>query len=430
MEEQIPKINIAWWVPQAEAHSFDSYQSINILNPSTYQIVGDQSEYIKNEFTKSFEDGIPKNDQLRIFIFSEYLKRQFYIDVIHASEGIDCISGRNNSGSIFIDIICKVLDIPDKAKSLILFNSSNYPLPNKRPSLTCYRYIHKLYLILFYYFRKKIRSIKNDKIHEFINIKSAQDIIENFFNNKAFSPYIFENILYSLSEDPFKHRFDSPWGKLIKSIKLCHIDLFYSPYSPIYKKIIDKYHLYLYDLLNISDISRYIPFRDQELPMPHFAFIPIEPSAKYQLDGFINFHLSPIDESKGLWLNIPHNFDTLELAEYIKKNILLAVYRLKEYLSLPYSKNEIIYLSKLIDSKEKRNNTSNYQARLEGLYLWDKIYLYKSKSKISEAILHFITRYKYKGKDRRVLDNYEKQYRRYIQATNNCISSGKYLPLK
>lgn len=453
-------MNIHTATPNSGDHTFDSKKNINIFDPSTYSIDVMPNNY-NDSFQCNFQDHIKDQDKLRIFIFSEYLKRKFFLDITKDKKDEEFIKNKDKRyvsvelmDGCFFKFIAERLNINKNQKCVFEMNLKQYNLDyfNRQPNI--YKSIKRLYKFGFIYFKHLIRLLINGRLN---SPSSDIKIVSDFFKYNKLDNYLFERILYHLSSPHFNFGNHHQQSEKLIEIFNRNVNFYiFSTFAPLYKAIVDKYKLYLYDLLKNTDIPKMISNSKIDLVIPRFFFIPIEPKRDKIVESIVNYNFNSLKKRVSITIDLSNNFDSCDIANFVKDNIIVGMYKMKEDLSLSYSPKEISYMSALIDSDNEHNKFSNYEDRLTSLYLWDKFFdeegefhssndgkspkarlmrlkvdqiIPKSKPHIegslSSTIIHFFRPSNNKKEVKSLTD----MWTRNINGTSRCIENGQFLPL-
>lgn len=411
-------------------------------------------------------NSLDAKEKSRIFIYSEYIKRRFYLDSnIKQENNKFCYHPYNNKQYYQINITdCYELI---KYISEIIFGSSKLQI-NEKIFREKYFYNYKgkctifallRYLYISGYF--KIRDILINSINEYNkiinnslhNTNYAESILNvtwskcqnllypkiihfDYLYNNPYDFYTYEKILNAISND-----FDHPlipqntiidFGIVVKYVKE-HFD--YDNYKyliELYNKAINRYCLYFYDLIHPTDLSKYI-FEDKKIEkIPRFFYLPkIAPNLL--INDYIDFNFNP--ENKYFNFTI-RNFQDISITDTISaisRYLTSNLYMVKNNLGDNYSPEDIELISTYIDSFNKHNQESDFIDRMIGLYLWDKCYRNPKPIKNSERgyIQNFMTLCKKKENHRGPEFKLKslRQYQRVLARTKESIETFSYLPL-
>ena len=132
--------------------------------------------------------------------------------------------------------------------------------------------------------------------------------------------------------------------------------IFDSNASYIFKNIIDRYHLYLCDLFDMTNMENII-FNNYKLEnLPYFFFLPKELPINEKIDDIINCVLNSHAGTLDISINLKEeNFDTFEIAKHIYEQVILSLFAYKEDMNKLYTRSEAQNFCKYIDTSSKKN---------------------------------------------------------------------------
>lgn len=435
------------------AHSFDRYNHQNIIDLSNIEEVPrsklDYASSCNNQINTYIPDN--KDEQKRvykIFIYGEYIKRKFYLDSLKDNS---CLLDKKQNYYVqkkfksYKEIEKDTADIfvaPDR-RAIFCQNLPNFRYKQFMPPIKNFnRYIY--IKRLFYFF---INKIKNVLVYprKYLHFISLDDIefIERAFSNKRCSIYLCERLLYSFSDPNSKEQMNT-WfnyykGKNNKNdsflfyklneILTTHFWTFFpESFLILYRGIINKYSLYMYELFNISDMDYIIKNNFIIEKLPRFFFLPKEPIEDDYASKNVNIQFIPSKKKILIDINLDYQIDTIAVTKYVNDSLMSAIYQHKQNLELGYSIDEISFFNKFIDFNNKHNNTDTIEERIYGLYMWDKLNRPFSKNTISWATTHMIKKYHIPGRSSKQAT--EKKFSRIYNSTRKSIEQLEYLPLK
>lgn len=372
----------------------------------------------------------------RLFIFSEYLKRRFYLDCNKSQDNGSYIYRKDNK-TLYTDIDKKgIYNLLKYACGTFLHSNSNEiniddlsnPYINNpyvgNDLLSIFRHIYLGgYKKIYEYITAEIKKY-NPKD------RNANIIHYDYLYKNPYTFFTYERILSNLAsmnnqtyKMPDKH---NPFGILVKDISTLPIIKDNKEWFTLYGVIVRRYHLYICDLLSISDMYPYI-FANRDIDsVPIFIDLPKLPSMQ-----ILPFYLSANFDSTTSEFNINiKNCDSIKIDEVlsqVSKYLACELYRTKLDSDGQLSDNDIDCLTKFLDVPNERNSENDFTDRLIGLYLWDKCYRTKKQNTLSQRsiIENFIKSYRKTNNKVKTL----RQYQRVLNATKNSIEQGQYLPL-
>lgn len=449
------------------ARIFHKKKRHNIFDPSTYENATTLPHDYEDKFTDNLYTDISENDIKRIFIFSEYLKRKFFIDCKMATEKF--IKKLQSSEDIVqitpLTLFLDILSIDENEEICLRMNKDKI-FDILSPVEDVYLHFKSVFYSLFDKFRDIMLS--PDLYKRYLD-EDAINFIKNYSQRHQIDIYLFERIIYScLDWLPRPSYAPNNLGKLVNIFSNpLFWTLFSHNFMVIHRKIVDKYSLYLNELYKISAIDVYIKNDYKIDVLPRYFLLPKEPQRNGLFDEMVNFDFNPKTDNIHIDITLNHNVDSTSLSRYISGILLQGLYFYKEETGKGYTYDEIKYFVEFIELKNKQNysknkrrkNTNNQERlinlRFVALYLWDKCYLsyynqFSSDKNINEQHntssininfsqeikdyfykfnnipLHLGKRTNENKKDK----NTERNYTSYIKTTMESIETGQFLPFK
>lgn len=359
----------------------------------------------------------------QIFIYGEYLKRKFLLDC-----NFEKIDGKYKKieFSGFDDLMNRYESIFG-----IYINHGNIFTENSNIYRKMYRKYHSLYEIIknlyrldYCKLRKKLLSLK--KLNNF-----PDNNIQNYINkdNKSISiilsPYIYERFIYGMSNwETISKEDNTIFGFFLKLLAY-DLKMFVNTGTyHVYSEIVSLYHLYMKDLFNIADMERVLNNQYKIYELPRFLNLPKLPLNNYNFRNIEVNKSNPINKYLNISLDFSQQFSITEICEYIKNIIIDRAYTYKEAYMAAIDNDEYRFICSYLDSENSHNSISNFEDRVDGIYLWDRLYLYNSNKSTNSEIEIFIKKFKREKPN----SNLRRKFQRLVKNTKICIEQGQILP--
>lgn len=377
------------------------------------------------QFTTSYQKspGISSFPAIQetLFFYTEYKKRQFYLDCTIDKIEDSYLKDGKKYKKLFLSCDNDVLTIINKRFA------SKYDNVFDQISKEEFQYVdidapNIIYTTLKDKYRYLIKLIKSmiENPDEFgIMLESY----EKTFLNKLIwcEEYdrICEQVLYCLGDCNKINTRDYPVRRILHIVKKVFYLYVDYRFVRILQNIVDKYRLYLSNLFEPTEIE---PILKNKYTLPALCSI----FSLSNLDrNILSVDLSStkipeltitfaVDKSKNF--DFTKEIDAFALLSFI--NLFDSYVKCREYLYING------YL--LLEYKIKLYNKISIRERLIGLYIWDRLYLH-NENKIKKTIIdHLPEEYFYEGIKN---DARRKQGERYLSGTESCIEKGEVLPI-
>lgn len=405
------------------------------MNQSLYKkILGYDPLHSWKDPLLSLREKLGNVGAMRMFIYSEYLKRKLYAD---------CYIHKNDSKKLVNSFVndLSVVKIFDNIRNIFLYNEDVHISKQQIEEKYLKRYDGKLdlYSILKYLYLGGYLAIQKI-IENNIRKDNPKNRNRNFFRYEflythPYNFYIYERILDRLlnikSGSSNVPNFYSHFGILVFDI----VSLFdieeHKFLLTLHRKLLHRYHLYFCDLLNITDVTHLLFSKDQSYELPLFFSLP-KINGSPLISNNLDMQFDPA--SSKFTINITHaeKSDISILIHLISRYMASELYTIKSGQGEIFSENDIDYLAKYFDVPNDRNKESDFTDRLIGLYLWDKCYrLDKEKSLSANShIKNFINKYSItnNGKNKNTVKSL-RHFQRILGKKRESIKHGLYLPL-
>lgn len=413
-----------------------------------YEGIPSPPKEIENSFELSNFETLSNETNIKIFLFSEFTKRKFYLDCLIEKEGDTYIKSSDDEQSYLRKRFSSPKEcFEDIADTFILPEERRYFRckdigTNKEFLQSIPKMNFNIYEIIKYNYNNNIEKLKNiisfpDNFCCYIRRAEDREFLKS--QSKNMTQYKYEIILYLLSNlktsDRMKAYKNSILQKIILLIDSCW-PVFDNIFLDLYRSILDRYAIYLCDLLNITDINRIIKNEYKLENFPRFCFLPIEPSVAPYIDKRVNFKINPFNDTLNISINMVNTMETTDLIDYIYDTLLCSLYYYKQTHGEKYSKKEITKFANNIDFIGKHNKISDPKKYLNGLWIWDKKIIKQSTKSINNIINilnkninQFENNNKYAQSDK---DNEAKRraYRRSYNAVRNSIEELRLYRIK
>ena len=341
----------------------------------------------KDKFEYSNQQKIDKEDLERIFIYSEYLKRKFYLDCYFTS------TKQKNNYLYTKNIFDSNKQCRNYIEDTFILDEDKSNFEIKRiygkGKFVCSfeRFGYDIYKTIEDYFHISIDKIRNFILNpeEYSHSKYIND--DDIFFLKNLNPitdYYCERLLYNMQAicgyKPHNYKyFLSKFNNTLRIINNVISSELDDGFLMLYRYIIDKYSIYMTDLFKITTIEDVICNNYTILNLSRFFFIPIENKTDKFLKEFINIRTNELENTIKIDISLIENLDSLQIANYIYGSLLNALFFYKENKEMGYSIDEIAYFIKKLDSENKHNKIV-FKSRIDGLYIWDSKFLYNKQS--------------------------------------------------
>lgn len=372
---------------------------------------------------------LEKKKAQKICIFSEYLKRKFYLDCTMCKRDGEFIKNKQGkyeklNFSSFSDLVDNIEDIFGfTIQSGNIFVTTETDIYNKifEKQQCLYKTIIYLYKLGYKLFKYQIINTINNGVSIF-----GDDLIkENSSQTFSVTPYFYENIINYLSD--YGNMSDVDTNCYRKLLYVCCYDMKMNINSGVYRifhEIISKYYLYLRDLTDPINAEFMIDNNYRSYFLPLFYKLPNLQIDKHPLKNIIKSYPDPAKNILELSIDFS-NLEINKIAEFAKDVITYYLYLYKSVQSISIDQDEYNYISKFLDAPNKSNSTSKFEERIDGLYIWDKLYINNSKLTMTNEIERFLRNKKNMEPDSSLI----RKYQRIVEATTKCIENGMYLPL-
>ena len=348
-------------------HTFSRNRSIDPFNTSTYKEITPIGEEQLRNFSNNIYDFVTEEDKTRIFFLAEYIKRQFYLDCnvekdedgkysqIQEGKGKKYKIRKFEDVKSVRDAISNMFIIDKGRKTAFSYQCKIYN--NFYSDISC----KNIYEYLYCLYNKSIECLinilkyPNEKLINSLHDSEKQLILD--FSKYNHSIYEYERILYYISSSPFFMTdclHSTKLNAIIRYIKNINF-IFDSHASYIFKNIIDRYHLYLCDLFDMTNMENII-FNNYKLEnLPYFFFLPKELPINEKIDDIINCVLNSHAGTLDISVNLKEeNFDTFEIAKHIYEQVILSLFAYKEDMNKLYTRSEAQNFCKYIDTSSKK----------------------------------------------------------------------------
>lgn len=413
-------------------HTFSPYKKFSIVDSSTMvEMHPFDTEYI-NSFKYDLYDFTKEEDKTRIFFISEYAKRKFFLDCNVKKDRNGTYSkvyiGRSKKYEYKIydneeDVLSDVLKMFLRNPGMIGAFQYNYDLDKSIYAIkakTPYEYIQILYKTILDQVIYSLTKLNEEDLKRHATETERQYIFE--FSKKEHSIFEYERIMYNASLSQFPSRPSCTIAAVTNYIlKL----LGHSHAFIIFKNIVDDYHLYISELFNLADMKMIISsnYTIQELPLFFFLVKEIPIDDKYE--DYIHCQFIPSKREINISIDFHgQNFDSIEVANHVRNQVILALFAHKADLKMKYSELEAKTFCEYINTDSKRNEKNNCKIRTNALYLWDRIHIYEKNASIRENIQHI-----HKEINEDMSDSTIRKYHRYVLATSESIENRTLLPM-
>lgn len=351
----------------------------------------------KDKFNWFNNGKFKKEDLERIFLYGEYIKRKFFIDCLFTRVE------QKNTFKYIKNTICDDNECMEYLANIFILKEDRLNFHTRCinshrefiNSFTKKEYnIYNIISDFFYSTLEKLRNIFSDPENFCEKYYITNEDIIFLKSLPIMSNYVYERILYNLPKKPTFKRYDITYKKnnfcntlrILNNAYSFHFD---NCFLMLYRYIIDKYSLYMSDLLmqiKMEDIIiNYNKFTNN---IPHFFFIPNETQEDEFIKECINIITDEENNNIKIDIKLVDNLDSLQVANYIRDTLMSAFYFYKENKGQTYSSNELSYFINKLDTYEKHNKISFY-SRIYGLYIWDKIHIHNDKNSINSICMNF-----------------------------------------
>lgn len=427
-------MNIKWYRPAKNGtHTFSLPQKFSLADSSTIvEIRPFDREYI-GRFKYDLYDFTKEEDKTRIFFISEYAKRKFFLDCnvkkdkngthskIHIGKSKKYeYRIYNNEEDVLSDVLTMFLRNPRMIGPFQYnyeLNKSIYAIKAKNP----YEYIQILHKIILNKVIYSLNKPTEEDLKRNATETEQQYILE--FSKKEHSIFEYERIIYNVSLSQFRSR---PVCAIVAVTNYIR-ELFKHWWHAfiIFKNIVDDYHLYISELFNLADMKMIISNNYTIQELPHFFFLVKEIPIDDKYEDYIHCQFIPSKREINISIDFHgQNFDSIEVANHVRNQVILALFAHKADLKMKYSELEAKTFCEYINTDSKRNEKNNCKIRANALYLWDRIHIYEKNASIRENFQHIC-----KEINEDMSDSTIRKYHRYVLATCESIENRTLFPM-
>lgn len=393
-------------------------------------------EYLDKLKSLNYQE-VKKNDRERIFLYSEFIKRKFYIDCLYtkvqSKRKIQYIENSFASDKECFKYISDTFILEDDKLNFYMRRNS----------------CHKAFINSFEKAHYNIYSIIRDNFYN--NLEILKKLISNpdKYSNRKFitdddieflknltdmSDYIYERILYGINPlQGYKIKStefeNNDFANILRILNNAFGWYFDNCFLMLYRYIVDRYSLYMSDLFKITDIENIISKQYKFTNNSHFFFIPTLNEEKAYIKECIDIYTDDKNKNISIKIKLIDSIDSLNIVNYIKQTLLDTLYFYKENHGMKYSDEEISYFISQFDSP-KKHNKSNFTTRINGLYIWDKININGATQSINSICTNFSNKFSNrKGKKVKSKDDII-YLRRCYNAVLNSIDTLSFCRIK
>lgn len=365
--------------------NFDKHSSpINYVTMKNLQEYPSPPKEYLNKLKHLTYQELKNNDKERVFLYGEFIKRKFYID---------CLYTRKQSKRKF-NYINNTFNSDEDCFNYI---SDTFILEEDRLNFYMRRNnCHKSFIDSFANYNYNIYSIiKNNFDNNLDVLKKLISTPEIYCNRKKLddddieflkhlsnkTDYLYERILYGINPlQPYKRKtieyYNNEFANILRILNNSFGSYFDDCFLMLYRYIIDKYSLYMSDLFNIVDMVNIIHKQYNFTDCSHFFFIPSENGEQEFIKECVDINTDDKNKNITIKIKLVNDIDSLRIVDYVSRILIETLYSYKENHGLRYSDDEISYFINKFDSS-KKHNKSNFISRINGLYIWDKVYINK-----------------------------------------------------
>lgn len=256
--------------------------------------------------------------------------------------------------------------------------------------------------------------------------------ILSFISPNYFTLYQYQRILYYISQYAkrgFNLQANNILGKVVDLLVTNFHLKFDHNFLSLYCYIIEKYYIYMSDLLCLADMNTIINNKYKLTKCAHFFRLPSRVDIDHKYDRYkdildINKDIVYGHMNLKLILN-SDNFDISDISSVISYKINNILYSNKEDYNKKFSQSEKEYISKFINSQFNCSDKDTIRLRTNALYIWDCIHLYNSNKSVANlaGMLNGIK------KNESTPPQMARAYQRYYKATQDCIECCDFKPL-
>lgn len=373
----------------------------------------------------------PKIGQ-QIFIYGEYLKRKFYLDCNFVRENGKYLKEKNRYLPIRFDsyeeLLNKfesILDINIKSGNIFVDNSKSYKrsfCKNK----DLYGIISYLYKLGYRLFHKKIFTLKSSctkstKRRVFTKDKNVRKY------EFCVSPYSYERIIFIMSDilNMNYNKFDTEFGFFAQTFYYSFNMEDNSGTYRLYAEIIKNYHLYMRDLTDMASPQEIIRLGYTGYFLPRFFDLPKLSLESHKYRNLLLSGYDPTKRNLEISLDIQQSCSIEEFSEFIKNLMIYYFYLSNEHSKGDMNEQNYKIICAYLDSANPHNSTSKFEDRIDGLYLWDRMYRHISNKSASNEIEIFLKTIK-KQQPNSAL---KRKYQHILKSTTDSIERGEILPI-
>lgn len=419
-------------------HNFNRHSApINYITMKNLQVFpSPPKEYIEKFRYLNYQE-FKKDDRERVFLYCEFIKRKFYTDCLYTKKilkkSIKYIKNSFSSDEECFNYISDIFILKeDRLNFYLRRNNCNKVFIDS--FIKCQYNIYNIIKNNFYdnleVLKKLISSPESYCRQKWL----TEDDIESIKSLSNKSDYVYERILYGLnSQQPFREKtIEYHYNEFANTIRIFN-DFFWSYFDScflmLYRYIIDRYSLYMCDLFKITDMKNIISNQYEFSEHSHFFFIPSENDEKEFIKECIDIRTDDIKNNITIKIKLIDNIDSLRIVNYITRTLLNVLYFYKENHGLKYSDDEISYFIRKFDSPDKHNK-SNFNSRINGLYIWDKKHIEGNNLSTNSICSLFNKKYpNRKGKKANLKDDIV-YLRRCYKAISNSIETLSFYRIK
>ena len=159
--------------------------------------------------------------------------------------------------------------------------------------------------------------------------------------------------------------------------------------------------------------------------LPHFFFLVKEIPIDDKYEDYIHCQFIPSKREINISIDFHgQNFDSIEVANHVRNQVILTLFAHKADLKMKYSELEAKTFCEYINTDSKRNEKNNCKTRANDLYLWDRIHIYEKNASIRENFQHI-----HKEINEDVSESTIRKYHRYVSATCESIENRTLRPM-
>lgn len=353
---------------------------------------------IAEAFKFSKCEALSNDAKIRVFLLSEFTKRKFYLDCLMEKDGSrykkspkttrHYVEKEFSSWEECFNNILNTFILPEDGLNFYIKQINT----NKTFIESIQRSNYNIYKIIKYNYDKTINIIQNiislpDNFKDYIRREEDREFLRS--QSKDMTPYSYERLLFMLSEmrmtDRVRGNNSNISKRLIQILDSCWY-IIDSMFLQLFHAILDRYSMYLCDLLDITSSEYFIKNGDKLECIPRFFFLPLEPEMKPYIEKRIKFEVDSLNDNINISINLSDNIDSSEVIDYIDNTLLVSLYYYKETRGKNFSNNEINAFINKIGFAGKYNTINDPTNFLYGLWIWDKINIENSNKSINNLI--------------------------------------------